>query len=437
MAGTGEKEDLRKGSSELRKRFAQLVEAMLDPRGAAAPGAIVDNARALVQRKLSTSSSKHDTRILLQKLIEERLRTWLASAEVGAGDAATRGELVLSTIIASGLLAEFAASIDRVVLECSAPTDYSFAGRADFIGLEEILQLLSSGKHSGCLTLERPDNRIDVYLDRGTVAFLDPHRFIRRVLPAPGGMGIREIRPDMLQRAEVEHAESGTPIVVTLHKEGFFREEEVREVVRQLGLEVLFDFLREQASCTYSYRQLDQLPVYAVGYDLRLSVTPILLEGNKRLDDWRSMAKVFPDPDEPLQPVPDMIARISSLNLSVVEIKMLAQVHGRMTPRKLAPAMGLPLTEIYQHLIRFAKEGVLVPPGGNQSLEEVAMSIEESVQLAFQALDANDDQMAVSSALDKVLGFDDDSSGRFELGGRRRLLRSSRDDDEDPDDDEV
>ena len=43
----------------------------------------------------------------------------------------------------------------RAILETSRPMDYSFAGRADFIRIEEVLQLLGSGNYSGMLGIEK------------------------------------------------------------------------------------------------------------------------------------------------------------------------------------------------------------------------------------------------------------------------------------------
>ena len=66
------------------------------------------------------------------------------------------------------------------------------------------------------------------------------------------------------------------------------------------------------------------------------------------------------------------------MDLGVLEIKMLAQINTKATPRQLVPAMGFPLQEVYHYLVRFAKEGVLLPPGGmdtlglRQQLDELA-----------------------------------------------------------------
>jgi len=133
-------------------------------------------------------------------------------------------------------------------------------------------------------------------------------------------------------------------------------------------------------------------------------VTPLLLEASKRLDDWKNMLRAFPEPDAPVVPAPDMLAVIGSLNLGVLEIKLLTQINGKASPRDLVKSMGLPLHDIYLQLVRFAREGAVQsaqPPG---AVEDLYMSVEESMQTAFACLDANDDAHAMSGALDKVFG---------------------------------
>ncbi len=389
----------------LREQLTAFVDAVVAHHESAADDFedLLADARQLLHQQLADSSAKHATRALLEKLLTEHLREALPAEADPEGRAGAVG----ASLVAGSVLADFATAIDRAMLESRTPRDYSFAGRADFISLEEVLQLLGGASHRGCLALEKSDNQLDVYLDNSSIVFLDPHRFIRRVLPSPDRMSYREIPSEALAKAEARHAGEGLPIVMTLAEEGVFREQELANVARALGLEVLYQFLRDQTDCAYTYRRLNELPPFAVSIASKLPVTPVLLEGNKRLDDWRSLSRVFPDPDAPLRPVENMFAKISSLDLSVLEIKLLAQINDQVSPNKLAPAMGLPLQDIYHYLVRFAKEGVLLPPGGDGMLDEVAISIEESVEIAIQALDANDDHTAVSNALDKVLGDGD------------------------------
>ncbi len=370
---------------------------------------VYDRARELVQRKLMMAGTKNETRDLLGEIVFSRLRRGMRGF-LSSQDSKSElrcAEWVMGSMLSIGTLAEFSAAVDRAILEMSAPREYSFAGMADFISIEEVLQLLGSGKHIGCLTFEKPDNRIDIYLNGGRIAFLDPHRMVRRMLPGAGHLDYREIPEEMIHQAEREQAEDETPLFLALNKLGAFKDLDLRVVMSELGNEVFHEFLLEPDAVFFSYRRMAELPEYARECDLRMGITGVLLQGNKKVDDWRSMLRVFPDPYEPIKPVEDMYARIGALDLGVVEIKLLAHLNGENHAHAIADAMGLPLYETYQHLVRLAREGAVISPAGDEVLGGLSLSVEESMKLAFEALDANDDQLAVNSALDKVLGGDD------------------------------
>ena len=396
-------------AGDLKARLGSLIDSIVSAREANARDEwdhLLQKGKELVRRKLAMQGTKNETRDLLGELLFGRLRRgfreFLKSADARLEVKAA--EWVLGNWLAGGALTEFAQALDKAILEAGAPREYSFAGRTDFISVEEVMQLLGAGKHTGCLSIERPDNRIDMWIDRGVVAFLDPHRMIRRVLPGGNKMVYREIRPEMLAEAETLHSQQGLPMFLALRDLGFFKPEEVKDMMRLLGEEVVHDFIRDQGSCAFSYRRCTELPDYAKEFNLRLGITPILLEASKVLDDWRVISKVFPDPDAPVQPVPDMFSKISSLDLAVLEIKLLTQINGENSPRQIAPIMGLPLKEVYSVLVNFAKAGVVIAPGGLESLPEESLDAESSMQVAFDALDANDDKAAIGSALGKVLG---------------------------------
>ena len=407
--GAGEVRQLAAG---LRTAIGRLVDEIV---GADAKRAnedfdhLLGRARDLFRRKQSMEGSKSETRDLLGELLFTRLRRAMrqfvdtddARAEIKAA------EWLMGALFSAATLNDFAVAIDRAILQSSMPRDYSFAGLADFISLDEVLQLLGAGKHTGCLSIEKDDNRVDVYFHSGLVAYFDPHRLARRVLPSPDRISFREIGAKLLDEAEQRRTRESVPIVATLAERGFFKASEARDMMRVLGSEVLYEFLREEGMCAFFYRRLNELPAFARDQNLRCAITPLLLEGHKRVDDWRSMLKLFPDPDAKITPLPDIFARIGGLDLGVLEIKMLSLINGENSPRSLVAPMGLPLFDVYQTLVRFARDGVLLPPGGLDALKDLTMSVEESMQLAFEALDANDDATAMNNALDKVLGGDD------------------------------
>lgn len=404
-------------AGDLKQRIGALVDGLVnkdDETYEAEFVHLLTRVRELVDRKLRMEGTKTDTRDFLGELMFTRLRRGMHLFLRSDDDVTSlrAAEWVMGVLFAVTTLSEFAKAFDQSLIRAtSGARDFNFAGRTDFISVEEVMQMLASGKHLGCLSLEKGDNRIDIYLKDGRVFFLDPHHMIRRVLPGGDSMRHREIPETMVTEAESRRAREGVPVLLSLQERGVFKADELREVMRNFGKEVLFDFMREQEPYAFYYRKLDKLPEFAEANDLRLGVTSILLEGSKQLDDWRLMQQAFPNPDAPLEPKADMFARMGEVALGVLEIKLLSHINGDTTPRSLVSTLGLPLYDVYQLLIRLSKEGILAAGGGAESLEAMGMvsdesTVQASMREAFAALDANDDAEQRRSAIDRVFGDD-------------------------------
>lgn len=404
-------------AGDLKHRIGALVDGLVnkdDETYEAEFVHLLTRVRELVDRKLRMEGTKTDTRDFLGELMFTRLRRGMHLFLRSDDDVTSlrAAEWVMGVLFAVTTLSEFAKAFDQSLIRAtSGARDFNFAGRTDFISVEEVMQMLASGKHLGCLSLEKGDNRIDIYLKDGRVFFLDPHHMIRRVLPGGDSMRHREIPETMVTEAESRRAREGVPVLLSLQERGVFKSDEMREVMRNFGKEVLFDFMREREPYAFYYRKLDKLPEFAEANDLRLGVTSILLEGSKQLDDWQLMQQAFPNPDAPLEPKADMFARMGEVALGVLEIKLLSHINGDTTPRSLVSTLGLPLYDVYQLLIRLSKEGILAAGGGADSLEAMGMvsdesTVQASMREAFAALDANDDAEQRRSAIDRVFGDD-------------------------------
>lgn len=399
-------------AAELKTRICEFVDALVlkdEERYEAEFVHLLARVRELVDRKLRMEGTKTDTRDFLGELLFTRLRRGMQLFLRAEDDVTSlrAAEWVMGVLFTATTLSEFAKAFDQSLIQSrAAAKDFNFAGRTDFISVEEVLQMLSAGKHLGCLSLEKGDNRLDIYLRDGRVWFLDPHHMIRRVLPGDA-MRHREIPEAAVGQAEATRARTGTPVVLSLHEQGHFKRDELRELLRLFGKEVLFDFMRESEPYAFYYRKLDALPPFAEAWDLRLGVTSILLEGSKLVDDWKQMLQVFPNPDAAIEPKADMFARMGDVALGVMEIRLLSAINGDTTPRGLVPLLGLPLHDVYQLLIRLSRDGILAAAGGEAALTGLQLSVEESMQEAFAALDANDDKEARRSAIEAALGGDD------------------------------
>jgi hypothetical protein len=421
---TSEAPDAVTSGDDLKARISAFVDALVQRDAAAYEaefGHLLGRVQELVERKLKMEGTKTDTRDFLGELLFTRLRRGMKQFLQNDDEVVSRraSEWVMGVLCTSTTLVEFAKAFDQALLRRSnGAQDFNFAGRTDFISVEEVLQMLASGKHLGCLSLEKADNRIDIYLKEGRIYFLDPHNMIRRVMPTDS-MRHREIPEAQITQAQAARTQKQRPVLLALHDQGVFKKDELKEIVKLFGKEVMFDFMREQEPYAFYYKKLDRLPDYATEHDVRLGVTSILLEGSKQVDDWKQMLQVFPNPDAPIEPKPDMFARMADSALAVLELKLLSQINGEITPRGLVAAMGLPMFDIYQMLIKLCRDGIIASPAGAAALSGLALSVEEAMQEAFAALDANDDREQRRSAIDKVFGGESDGASALEraLGG--------------------
>ena len=394
---TTDKPEMAELAADLKGRIAGLVDALVaqDEQAYESEFArLFGRVTELVERKLRMEGTKTDTRDFLAELLFTRLRIGMKLFMQGEETVAAQraAEWVMGVVFPVATLSEFAKAFDQSLISSSATTkDFNFAGRTDFIPVEEVIQMLCGGKHLGCLSLVKCDNRLDIYLKEGRICFLDPHHLIRRVLPGDA-MRHRELSETAVTEAESRRAREGVPVLIALGEKGLVRRDELRELMRIVGKETMFDFMREVDPYAFYFRKLEGLPDFAEANDLRLGATSLLLEGSKQLDDWKQMLQAFPDRDTALEPNPNMFERLGDVALGVVELKLLSQINGDATPRSLVNSLGLPLYEVYQILIKLSREGIIAPAGGSDSLEGVDVSQDDPIQQAFAALDANDDE---------------------------------------------
>lgn len=399
-------------SDELKAQVCAAIDALVHEdkeRSDLAFIAMQKRVQDLVDRKRRMEGSKTDTRDLVMELVFSRVRQAMQSfcSTDAARNPQRAAEQVMGSLWSLASLTEVARTFDQVLLRSShGEHDFNFASRTDFLSLEEVLQMLAAGKHKGCLSLEKADNRLDVYMRDGRIVWLDPHHVSRRVIPASDSLRQRELTTASIEAAEAERTRTGRPVVLALADAGCFRGDETREMARRFGTESLFEFLMEDGPVAFYYRRHESLPQFADENDLRLGVTSVLLEGSKRVDDWRAMRRMFPDASAVLQPADDMFARMGDVALGVLELKLVSQANGSATPKSLVATLGLPLFDVYCMLVRLAREGILVAEHVEAAEGMPRLSVEESMQEAFAALDANDDKRAVTSALDSVLGDD-------------------------------
>jgi len=150
---------------------------------------LLGRVRELVDRRAAQVNTKGETKDLLREVLFSRLnkgfQEFIQNGEL-VGDARKKADFLVGSILTGTVLDEIAVILDRVLRDAAMPHDYHLAGRVEFIRLHELLQLLSSGKHTGRLMVERPDAQVDLHLLNGSIGFVDPHQFTQRMIRGKG-----------------------------------------------------------------------------------------------------------------------------------------------------------------------------------------------------------------------------------------------------------
>ncbi len=210
--------------------------------------------------------------------------------------------------------------------------ELSFHGRLEHVGLGDILQILQHQGQSGVLVVRSFDGKaislcmtkgtVDLVLARGTPVDLRLGRYI----VAQGLMDEDELMP-LLSRP-------GQGLLGRrLMRLGSVTEEELKRALARQSSELVYEALRWPRG-TFSFSRFATRPE-AKEASLGLPMTSILMEGLRRVDEWRLIEEQIDSFDRvPLLDV-DVVRETPRERMEAVERTVLDAVDGRRTVREL------------------------------------------------------------------------------------------------------
>jgi hypothetical protein len=225
------------------------------------------------------------------------------------------------------------------------------------IQLPEILQFLSMGKGSGILTLSRGGHEITLFVRNGKIVNSSSIERQRR-------LGELLIQRGILRRSTLSEVlalqrtvESDKRLGQILVERDIVKEQTIREVLRlQLEEEIWNLFAWEEGEFKFEAAEGSKLGDSIVEIDIE----PLILEGTRRMDEWKKIQKTLPDDMVVLtiKQLDDSFKR--ELKLSPAEWRVLAQVNGRFTIRAVINRAAMGRFETFHILYGFVRKGILV-----------------------------------------------------------------------------
>jgi hypothetical protein len=236
----------------------------------------------------------------------------------------------------------------------------ALSGDLATMGLEDIFQWLAVGKKTGVLELKGSLHTKRVAFHEGRITSIwssDPREYLGQYL-----LAFNRITEDQLRDALATQEDEQQLLGRILVNRQLVTEAEIRRIVQLKVEESIYDtFLWNVGSFEFH----DGAASHQKSMLLSLDVTGIVLEGARRLDDWKRIRRVIKGGDAVLAPISEAIAE--RLPLAPEDADILARLNGVKRVDQLVIDMRMPEYKINKLLFDLHEKGLvrLANPGGN------------------------------------------------------------------------
>lgn len=233
-------------------------------------------------------------------------------------------------------------------------------GDLSTMGLEDIFQWLAVGKKTGVLELRGPLHTKRVAFHEGRITSIwssDPREYLGQYL-----LAYNRITEDQLREALATQEDEQQLLGRILINRQLVTEAEIRRIVQLKVEESIYDtFLWNMGSFEFH----DGATSHQKSMLLSLDVTGIVLEGARRMDDWKRIRRIIRGGDAVMAPISEAIAE--RLPLASEDADILARLDGHKRVDQLVVDMRMPEYKINKLLFDLHEKGLvrLVNPGGN------------------------------------------------------------------------
>jgi tetratricopeptide (TPR) repeat protein len=233
--------------------------------------------------------------------------------------------------------------------------------------LPDVLQLLSMGKKSGCLSVTHRNNFGSIYFDKGRICYAS-------IVNRRDRLGDILVKSGVLQQQQLEDAIAmqakarGKRLGELLVEQGMISKEELHAQMR-IQIEEAVYFLFTWAEGTFNFES----DIRPEEQDFLVSINPesLLLEGARRVDEWSLIEKKVPSFDIVFEVDRRKVSEMDD-KLTGEQRTLLPLIDGRRDVASLVDESGLVEFEVGKALFGLATAGFLHRVGKTKAVEEVA-----------------------------------------------------------------
>lgn len=250
----------------------------------------------------------------------------------------------------------------------------SLTGNLNTISFPDLLQLLSTGKKTGMLSLNRGRLQKQLAFRNGNIVFAssvnDKEDLFGHMLLKRGRISKADLKR-ALQVQKIQGKKIGT---ILLELDLFSHDEIIQALKLQIEEIVYTLFGWPEASFAFDEGKLipdDQIQT-------ELNTMNVIMEGTRRIDEWIEVQKVLPEPDIPLKPVLVPQGVKEEVRLTLDEFQMLVLIDGERTVPDLLDVSPVGEFVTSKAIFKLLVAG-LVEPG--ESTPSSVTPAEEELQL--------------------------------------------------------
>jgi CheY-like chemotaxis protein len=245
----------------------------------------------------------------------------------------------------------------------------ALAGDLGTISMSQILELLAEQTHSGILRVVNTETqaRVELYFREGRVDFAAAVGAAEEFLLGRFVVESGDVTPAALARVVAERARGPRPAPLfgaDLIARGLLSRESLGRAMARQTSELAYETLRWQAGF-FQFRRTAELPALAREAALQLNVDRMLLEGYRRVDEWRVIEREIASFDEVFVRNEDKIADVPRGTFTRDELAVLEQVDGRQNLREIVRKLRIGSFDVSKMFFRFRRARLVrrrVPP---------------------------------------------------------------------------
>jgi len=263
-------------------------------------------------------------------------------------------------------------SADAAVAEArafAALGGQALAGDLDAISMSEILELLAEQGQSGILRIVNTETnaRIEIFFRNGRVDFAAAVGVAEEFLLGRFVVDDGDLAPEKLDQVLAERARSTAAVPLfgaDLIARGLVtRDALMRAMVRQTS-ELAYEALRWRSGF-FQFRRTEELSLLARDAALQINVDRMLLEGYRRVDEWRIIERDISNFDEVFVRNDNKIAETPRGTFTRDELAVLEQIDGKQSVRDVVRKLRMGSFDVSKMFFRLRRARLIrrrVPP---------------------------------------------------------------------------